>query len=117
MAAGTRIEEDTLAAFRRAATLAPDNLDYAFRYGEAFDDLEEPRWEEALAWWRGLRARLRLPATVQLAAVHEARVLVRLERPEEARTALEVVQLESLQGAVAQILAEADALRAGEAAP
>src|SRR5690606_34554081 len=38
-------------AFRRAAELAPDRFEFAYRHAESFYDLEKPDWEGALRAW------------------------------------------------------------------
>ena len=41
-------------AFQRAAELAPDRIEFSYRYAESFYDLEKPDWDEALKVWASL---------------------------------------------------------------
>lgn len=80
------LDAKMLEAFRRAAELAPDNLPYQFRYGEAFYDLAEVDWTVPLAHWRSLGERTDLTLLQHDAArLHAARCLGELERYAEAR--------------------------------
>jgi hypothetical protein len=43
-------------AFRAAAELAPDRIEFSYRYAESFYDMKEPDWTAALKAWQGLEA-------------------------------------------------------------
>jgi hypothetical protein len=43
-------------AFRKAAELAPDRLEFTYRYAESFYDLTTPDWDGALKAWNTLEA-------------------------------------------------------------
>src|SRR5687768_1444210 len=50
-------------AFQRAAELAPDRFEFAYRYAESFYDLEKPDWEAALKAWSDLEEKA--PTTIE----------------------------------------------------
>lgn len=78
------LDSQMLAAFRRAAELAPDERAYRQRYAEAFYDVETPDWEEALRQWESLAATARTRLESDAVRLHRARVLHRLGRTPEA---------------------------------
>lgn len=92
------IESRMLESFRRAAELDPDRIPFAYRYAEAFYDLEVPQWEEALRQWRLLKERVAQGVERQTIQLHEANVLIQQERFDEARPLLEEVTAPALEG-------------------
>lgn len=95
-------------AFHEAARLAPDNWAYIYRYAESFYDLETPDWPAALETWTGLEAKAKPGVERQTIHLHQANVLARMGRRDEARQALDSVVEPSLQGAKAEVLAMID---------
>lgn len=95
-----------LDAFRQAAELAPDNIPFAYRHCEAYYDLEQPDWAAALAAWRALGARLSAAIEVQTVRLHEANILIRQGKPDEARAILEAVTDERLATQKQKLVAE-----------
>ncbi|MGC9452979.1 MAG: tetratricopeptide repeat protein [Oceanipulchritudo sp.] len=93
-----RLDTDLLAAFQTAAQLEPATLPLQFRYGEAFYDVDNPDWNTALAHWQAL---FQNPALSQLqqdaVRLHQARCLIELGRPVEARALAEAVQSPQLR--------------------
>ena len=86
------IDQAMLAAFRRAAELAPSDYSYAYQYAKAFYEVEPPRWEEALAAWQELEQRPIVTTTMRhMVRLQKANVLIKLGRLDEARVALETV--------------------------
>ena len=77
--------------FRRAAELAPDRIEFAYRYAESFYDLEKPDWEEALKVWAKLEERAHSPAEQQFMRLHAANVCIKMGKPEHARALLSTV--------------------------
>ncbi len=96
-------------AFRKAMELAPQNLPYAYRYGESFYDLEHPNWDEALAFWKGLEPRAQAGVERQTIELHEANVLVKENKIADAKSMLDQVDEKVLdeqkQKLVAQLAA------------
>lgn len=84
--------------FRRAAELAPDRLQYAYRYAESFYDLEHPEWAEALAVWQALERRVETSLERQTMRLHQANIRLKQGRPDEAKALLRTVEAEPLQG-------------------
>ncbi|HVT72457.1 MAG TPA: hypothetical protein VHD61_04925 [Lacunisphaera sp.] len=85
------LDKTMLEAFAHAVEFAPDNVEYAYRLGKAYYEIETPRWEDALAVWTKLElypvgARMR-----QLVKLQKANVLIKLDRRQEAADLLEGV--------------------------
>jgi tetratricopeptide (TPR) repeat protein len=86
-----KLDAAMLQAFRRGAELAPDNFAYAYRAAEAYYDLEQPQWTEALARWTTLEKRAQPGIEQQTIRLHAANVLIKLGRPDHARILLATV--------------------------
>jgi tetratricopeptide (TPR) repeat protein len=71
-------------AFKTAAGLAPDRIEFTYRYAESFYDMREPDWNEALGAWRGLEARAQSDIERQTMRLHEANVLIAMGRGADA---------------------------------
>lgn len=84
-------------AFRQAATLAPERIEFTYRYGESFYEVEKPDWEAALIHWRGLETRAKPGVERQTVRLHEANVLLRQGEAAEARALLAAVDEPALQ--------------------
>lgn len=85
------LDKAMLNAFQRAAELAPANWAFSYRAAEAYYDLEEPRWAEALAAWEQLEHRAGAGLERQTVQLQEANVLLKLGRREPARAKLDAV--------------------------
>lgn len=79
------LDKAMLQAFARAAELAPSSFAYAYRHAEAYYDLETPRWDDALALWRKLDAGVETPLEHQTLWLHQANVLLKQGKRDEAR--------------------------------
>jgi tetratricopeptide (TPR) repeat protein len=84
-------------AFRRAAQLAPDRFEFAYRYAESFYDLEKPDWNEALKQWSALEDKATTAIERQTMRLHAANICVKLGKPEHARALLVTVDDPALQ--------------------
>lgn len=93
-------------AFRQAMVLAPDNVAYAYRYGESYYDLEVPEWEEAIDFWRALELKVAPGIEKQTVRLHEANVLIQQEKFDDARRILETVDEKVLEKQKEKLLAE-----------
>lgn len=91
------LDRAMLEAFRRAAELASGELSYAYRAAEAYYDLEEPRWEEALKAWGAVEEKAAPGVEKETARLHAANVLFKLGRGEHARMLLASVTDPRLQ--------------------
>lgn len=83
-----KLDANMLQAFKRGAELAPDNFAYAYRAAEAYYDLAEPQWTEALATWTALEERAKPGVEQQTIRLHAANVLIKLDRTDHARALL-----------------------------
>jgi tetratricopeptide (TPR) repeat protein len=90
------LDRSMLEAFRRATELAPGNTEYAYRYAKAFDDLSTPDWESALGVWRALAAKAGPGLELQVLQLQQARVLLKQNKPDEARALLDGINLPQL---------------------
>ncbi len=85
-------------AFRRAAELAPERFEFAYRFAESFYDLEKPDWDAALKAWSGLEEKASTAIERQTMRLHAANILIKLKKPAHARALLVTVDEPTLQG-------------------
>jgi len=78
-------------AFKSAAGLAPDRIEFTYRYAESFYDMEDPDWAAALRAWEGLEARAQSEIERETMRLHEANVLLNMGRTDRARKVLGTV--------------------------
>jgi tetratricopeptide (TPR) repeat protein len=95
-------------AFRRAAELAPDRFEFAYRYAESFYDLDQPDWEAALKAWGALEEKAPTEIEKQTMRLHAANIFIKLGKPEHARTLLETVTEPSLATQKQKLVAQLD---------
>jgi tetratricopeptide (TPR) repeat protein len=102
----TRASLDTAMhnAFKRAAELAPDRFEFAYRYAESFYDLEKPDWDAALAAWSALEEKAPTAIERQTMRLHAANVLLKMGKVAHARALLNTVDDPKLQGQKARLL-------------
>lgn len=91
------LDRAMLEAYRRGSELAPDNFAFAYRYAEAFYDLETPRWDEAIVLWSELENRAKPGVEQQTVRLHAANVFLKMGRVDHARALLITVNEEVLQ--------------------
>ena len=91
------LDKVMLAAFQQAATLAPDKFAYAYRAAEAYYDLAEPKWEEALAAWSALETRAQPGIEQQTIRLHAANVLIKQGKTDHAKVLMATVTEPALQ--------------------
>jgi tetratricopeptide (TPR) repeat protein len=96
-------------AFRRAAELAPGRIEFTYRYGESFYDVEQPDWPAALAWWRALEKKVKPGIEQQTVRLHEANVLLKQGKNSEARALLTTVDEAALQQQKQKLMAQLSA--------
>jgi tetratricopeptide (TPR) repeat protein len=85
------LDHSTLEAFRRAAELAPDRIEYTYRYAKAFYDLATPDWENALKAWRAIEPQAKPGLELQLIHLQEANILLKQNKPDDARALLDAI--------------------------
>jgi tetratricopeptide (TPR) repeat protein len=78
-------------AFRRAAELAPNRIEFTYRYGESFYDLEKPDWDEALKVWGALEQNLQPGLEQETVRLHAANILIKQGKFDHARALLVTV--------------------------
>lgn len=78
-------------AFRKAAELAPDRIEFVYRYGESFYDMPHPDWDKALAVWAGLEEKAQSPLERQTMRLHAANVCFKAGKTEHANALLATV--------------------------
>jgi tetratricopeptide (TPR) repeat protein len=78
-------------AFRRAAELAPNRIEFTYRYGESFYDLEKPDWDGALKVWGALEEHLKPGLEQETVRLHAANILIKQGKFDLARALLVTV--------------------------
>jgi len=74
--------------FRQAAELAPDRIEFTYRYAESFYDLPEPDWDAALKVWASLEEQARSAPEREAMRLHAANVCLKLGKTAHARLLL-----------------------------
>ena len=92
--------------FKRAAELAPERFEFAYRYAESFYDLAQPDWDAALKAWAALEDKAQTPVERQTMRLHAANVLIKQGKPDHARTLMATVDEPSLQGQKQKLVAQ-----------
>jgi tetratricopeptide (TPR) repeat protein len=100
------LDHSMIEAFRRAAELAPDRTEFAYRYAEAFNEIEVPDWDAALAAWRSLEPKVKPGAELALVHLQEANVLLKQNKPDGARALLNAVTEPSLAAEKEKLVAQ-----------
>ena len=93
-------------AFKQAADLAPDRLEFTYRYAESFYDLTTPDWEGALKAWTLLEAKAGSEVERQTMRLHEANVLLKDGKADHARVLLDSVTESALQAQKQKLVAQ-----------
>ncbi len=78
-------------AFRQAAELAPDRIEFTYRYAESFYDLDPPDWDGALKAWSELE--LKAPTSIERETMrlHAVNVLMKQGKIARAREMLATI--------------------------
>lgn len=93
-------------AFRQAAELAPERIEFTYRYAESFYDLDPPDWEAALKAWRTLEAQAPTPIEREAMQLHIANILLKQQKRDDARVVLDGVTQPELQTQKAKLLVQ-----------
>lgn len=83
-------------AFRQATELAPDRVEFAYRYATSFYDLAAPDWDGALKRWSELEEKATSPAEREMMRLHAAHVLIKQGKTDHARIVLASITEPSL---------------------
>jgi tetratricopeptide (TPR) repeat protein len=93
-------------AFKRAAELAPDRFEFAYRYAESFYDLEKPDWDAALKAWSALEEKAPTPIERQTMRLHAANILLKIGKRDHARALLATIDEPKLQAQKQKLVAQ-----------
>ena len=93
-------------AFKRAAELAPDRFEFAYRYAESFYDLEKPDWDGALKVWSSLEEKAPTAIERQTMRLHAANILLKTGKRDHARALLATIDEPKLQAQKQKLVAE-----------
>jgi tetratricopeptide (TPR) repeat protein len=93
-------------AFQRAAELAPDRFEFAYRFAESFYDLELPDWDAALKAWAALEEKAPTAVERQTMRLHAANILLKMGKPDHARALLATVDEAALQTQKQKLVAQ-----------
>jgi len=93
-------------AFRQAAELAPDRIEFTYRYAESFYDLPNPNWDEALKAWAQLEDKAQSPIERETMRLHAVNILIKQGKLDYARTLLNAVTEPGLQEQKQKLIAQ-----------
>ncbi len=93
-------------AFRKAAELAPERFEFAYRYAESFYDLDKPDWPGALKAWSTLEEKAPTAIERQTMRLHAANICIKLGKRDHAKALIETVDEPKLQGQKQKLVAE-----------
>jgi tetratricopeptide (TPR) repeat protein len=93
-------------AFKQAAELAPDRIEFTYRYAESFADVEPPDWDGALAYWAVLEAKTAVPLEQQTIRLQRANIRIKQGRFDDARPLLASVTDSKLQDQKQKLVAQ-----------
>ncbi len=84
-------------AFKKAAELAPDRIEFTYRHAESFYHLDPPDWDAALKAWGALEEKAPTAVERETMRLHAANVLILQGKPDHARALLATIREEALQ--------------------
>ena len=93
-------------AFQEAAELAPDRIEFTYRYAESFYDLDPPDWDGALRAWSTLEERAQSDVERQTMRLHAANILVKQGQFDRARLLLNTVTEPALSAQRQKVVAQ-----------
>jgi len=97
-------------AFKQAAELAPDRIEFTYRYGESFYDLDPPDWDAALKVWAALEEKAQTSLERETMRLHAANILIKQGKTDHARIVLSTVTETALQAQKQKLVAQLPAL-------
>jgi tetratricopeptide (TPR) repeat protein len=103
------IDHSMQEAFRNAAELAPERIEFTYRYAESFYDMKEPDWPTALKAWEDLEVRSQSQVERETMRLHEVNVLLNMGKKEDARRVLGTISDPTMTGQKKQLLDRIDA--------
>jgi tetratricopeptide (TPR) repeat protein len=93
-------------AFRQAAELAPDRIEFTYRYAESFYELDTPDWDGALKAWAALEARAPSDVERQTMRLHVANVWIKKGSLDQAKLTLDTVTDPALEKQKEKLVAQ-----------
>lgn len=93
-------------AFKKAAELAPNRIEFSYRFCEAYYDLASPLWDEALEAWANLESRVGSDLERETCRLHRANILLKQERIVEARKLLASISASELSSQKEKLIAQ-----------
>jgi len=93
-------------AFRRAAELAPDRIEFTYRYAESFYDMPQPDWDQALKVWGQLEEKAPSAIERQTMRIHAANILIKQGKFDYATTLMNTVNEPALQEQKQKLIAQ-----------
>lgn len=93
-------------AFRKAAELAPERFEFAYRYAESFYDLDKPDWTGALKAWSALEEKAPTAIERQTMRLHAANICLKLGKRDHAKALMDTVDEPKLQGQKQKLVAQ-----------
>ncbi|MDB6094310.1 MAG: Tetratricopeptide 2 repeat protein [Verrucomicrobia bacterium] len=93
-------------AFGLAAELAPDRIEFTYRYAESFYDMTVPDWDGALKAWGALEEKAQTDVERQTMRLQAANVLIKQGKLDHARILLGTVTETSLQTQKQKLVAQ-----------
>jgi tetratricopeptide (TPR) repeat protein len=93
-------------AFRQAAELAPDRIEFTYRYAESFYDMPVPDWDGALKAWGQLEDSAKSDIERQTMRLHAANILIKQGKLDYATTLLNTITEPGLQEQKQKLVAQ-----------
>jgi tetratricopeptide (TPR) repeat protein len=103
------IDHSMQEAFKNASELAPDRVEFSYRYAESFYDMVDPDWALALKAWEGMEARATSDVERQTMRLHQANVFIYMGKPDQARKVLDTVTDAALLGQRQKLITQIEA--------
>jgi tetratricopeptide (TPR) repeat protein len=100
------IDKSIHEAFQKAAELAPDRIEFTYRYAESFYHLEPPDWDRALQAWSTLEIKAPTAIERETMRLHAANVLIKQGKTVEARGVLDTITESALAKPKEKLVAE-----------
>ncbi|MGD1031606.1 MAG: hypothetical protein ABSA05_10730 [Opitutaceae bacterium] len=101
-----QIDEAMHNAFKKAAELAPDRIEFTYRYAESFADVEKPDWDGALKVWASLEDKAQTPMERGTMRLQAANVLIKQGKFDHARLLLAMVTEPGLEAQKQKLVAQ-----------
>jgi hypothetical protein len=105
-----QLDETMLSAFKKAAELAPERIEFTYRYAEAFYDLEKPDWPGALIQWAHLEEKAKTNLERETMRLHAVNVLMKDNRYDHASLLIRTISEPQLDKQKQKLITELNRL-------